>query len=1815
MYSLKEEKISQITPFSVLADNKRIRNKIIDGKSTQATRSGKNKFDLAKVNTSNIVVLNNTGFNLVNAWATPIINYTNLIQMLKPSTTYTCYSKAKVKGRPSYTSTSNHNLVLILNKDGVAPRQLSVIDKTLDIEQISVKTFTTPDDLDGWSMLGYAFHGNNDGSTTYKGIGEIEVKDLMIVEGTYTADNFPDFELYGASPSPEFPSEIKSVGDDVNLLNKQDIINGSLSQGNILQQYNYRLSTNNPILVEPSTNYNINFKELGEFKGIRIGIHSYDSDGNFINDSGWIGFFDTMQTTYTTKNNCKYIRIVFSFSKTSNSVTTGGTEYTGNVTINDFNILKIKLQKGTVATPYSEYGKGTVTIEQRGKNLLENKTKNQGVSNGITFTLNDDGTYILNGANNNNGNSAVFLSSSSNKTMLKAGTYYSIKPPYSNMSLVGYTGSKYINLAKFTLYEDTEMEVYLQVLKGTTTTFNNVKVYPIISTIPITEDDYEPYFSKDYVIQTQPLRSLPNGTKDTIEEDGIHRRVGSVVLDGSEDWKILNSSNSKKRYKLDISTQIKKCENVNTIANMLCNSFKAVTPNNTYQNIEGITTGIADNNKEILISIADFAEETTVDAFKAWLQSNPITVQYELAEEVVEPFTDEQQAVLNSMKTLEGTNHFSLIGDLQTTLTFDYNPKITEEIKRAFKYNITKAYLEVAATDKASGFQINEDNYLQSIDFDDCRYIEGEGIIGSCVAKELQGKFVNVDTSFDIENRELECFIGAETEDNITHYLRLGTFIVQKPENDNVKENTSFDSLDYMIKFNKEYVHRMAKYLKTKDTDILQNKQYYILNDSGVYEEVIVPNKEEIINYYEIIDEYTLMQLLKDICEQCEVKLGTFDFRNSNYVVHGNRFDTGTTCRDVLKAIAQAAFSWARINEYNELLLDFETSDIITEEIDYNEYYGLNFNDKYGPVNTIVLKNSQVEGENITVKNDDLINAPSGKNQFDLDKMSWSTDKYSRLPTGFKITNAWATSVMEANNLLKTFKPNTTYTVKVKSKILSKPTNVKENNNNLLMLYRPTGHTLGGVAKAVAWTSKAINELNKEYINIGTFTTPSDMTDVSLLTYAYYGNNDGSTTYYGVGEIEVYDIMMVEGTYTEDNFPDYEPYMKTGTKELAISDNPFAYSEETRKAIIEAGKMLYGFTYVPLTVETIGAAYLNCKDKIKVKNMQDGDLETYVFDTRISYQGTLKSNVETLAMTDTETKYRYDGSLTTAQRRTEFRVDKAEQKIESVIINVTEQNNKISQVTQTVDELNSKISDIADITTSQESINGKVSLEKINQSEPIYVKIYPRAENISYLYPHSNLYPSETLYLKTRTLRFANTSTNKYVDYELPDNLLYFDSENYDEFILDYDAKSCVINKKVGYNADGTTYLLENPKTIEYEYPTIELEDGDYTIELLGYTDAYLFVRLMAQNIYTTQFTTRAEVNSEISQKADEITSTVSKSYATKGELNTAKSEIKQTTDSITSTVSKKVGNDEIISKINQSAEEIQINADKISIEGKAVNFSTEFSETFGPFTNDDKTKVINYMLGNTELTDAEIEKYDLNADGEINTIDALLISKAISAGGYITQEGIFQINPYSAKRSIILKDKDGKIITSMGYKGIQTDGISCEALTVRGQIKTDNIYVKDDDNNIDESSYLNIIESNIEMRKRASVRKLFINDTSQVYGQMLLYDNSSGTSGTVPAGGIWQCFAIEIIYKNDDGQYGSTGMIYNPVGKTTYGTIVRKNSGNTNIMINSALFVVSENTISIQRNSQANMSFSDNDVWNDGNQLYITQVIGYYGG
>lgn len=400
----------------------------------------------------------------------------------------------------------------------------------------------------------------------------------------------------------------------------------------------------------------------------------------------------------------------------------------------------------------------------------------------------------------------------------------------------------------------------------------------------------------------------------------------------------------------------------------------------------------------------------------------------------------------------------------------------------------------------------------------------------------------------------------------------------------------------------------------------------------------------------------------------------------------------------------------------------------------------------------------------------------------------------------------------------------------------------------------------------------------------------------------------------------------------EDNY--YYPLVKpTNTVEFRIDNNYILDPQDTtsnidlrESTIIPLYGQINGLSFIPYTMRTqfiSNKLSINLGNKIKYKDIWGNELTSYVMTKKIKWlSGDLKKSdnyeitLSASEIKESSTKISYNKDLKQEIIEISRKTDKNAGKIEDMISVVDGQNEKISKITQTTDEINSKISDIADITTSGESQQASVSLEKVNESEPIAIKIHPISEDISYLYPSDYLYPADDLYLMNRIIRFTNTDTNEVFDYELPDDLLYYDANNYDEFILNYDSQTCSIIKRVEYIKETNKNAIKTTEeTISYDFPTIALTAGNYTISLPGYSSAYLYVQLMASNIYTTQFATKVEV----------------------------KSSIKQTADAINLEVSKKVGKNEVISSINLTSEAATIQASKINISGviSAINNNT----------------------------------------------------------------------------------------------------------------------------------------------------------------------------------------------------------------------------------------------------------------------------------
>ena len=408
-----------------------------------------------------------------------------------------------------------------------------------------------------------------------------------------------------------------------------------------------------------------------------------------------------------------------------------------------------------------------------------------------------------------------------------------------------------------------------------------------------------------------------------------------------------------------------------------------------------------------------------------------------------------------------------------------------------------------------------------------------------------------------------------------------------------------------------------------------------------------------------------------------------------------------------------------------------------------------------------------------------------------------------------------------------------------------------------------------------------------------------------------YSTLDGGKIVYGPVNSLVIRSASVESENVSQNDP--PSIAEYGEHQIVIADDYILNTPQLRQqALSGIWDRVHNLEYVDCELTTLmGKPFLKVGSKIRIYKDDEEYFDTYVLQHEFTFDGAFKSIIKSPAMTQQEVSIKQDISLGEKLNQTVLTVDKQNGVIESVVTETVDTSNpdsiasKQSVLTQRVDSLESAISDIADITISGDTTGTTtIDLSDINQSEPIVINIKPTGPNISYLYPRDNLYPSDTLYMTDRRVIFHNNTTNEDIPYTLPDDLLYYDSDNYDEFMLDYNSQTCKVTKKCKYNADGTVSLLSSPRIDEYEpYPSITLTEGNYSIYLAGYNQYYMFVRLMTSNIYTDQFYTKSQTDTKISQTAQNITLGVNQTlsnYSTTNQMNTA---IALSAQDITSTV------------------------------------------------------------------------------------------------------------------------------------------------------------------------------------------------------------------------------------------------------------------------------------------------------------------------
>lgn len=200
----------------------------------------------------------------------------------------------------------------------------------------------------------------------------------MIVKGT---EQKP-YEQYGASPSRDYPSPVKSVGDNVNLFPGWEMGTIDVATGNkITDPYYIRSVDFIPIL--PNIDYTIYSINSFGFDSLNTALRLYDKDKKYLG-SQYLGEILEKNLTFKITNLDARFMIPTSTNGQTNVIPKNAK-------------VDIKLEKGIIATPYSSYNCGSAKVDIKNENIFN--TENIKSTSEVSVVDNKNGVLELQGVN------------------------------------------------------------------------------------------------------------------------------------------------------------------------------------------------------------------------------------------------------------------------------------------------------------------------------------------------------------------------------------------------------------------------------------------------------------------------------------------------------------------------------------------------------------------------------------------------------------------------------------------------------------------------------------------------------------------------------------------------------------------------------------------------------------------------------------------------------------------------------------------------------------------------------------------------------------------------------------------------------------------------------------------------------------------------------------------------------------------------------------------------------------------------------------------------------------------------------------------------------------------------------------------------------------------------------------------------------------------------------------------------------------------------------------------------------------------------
>ena len=497
------------------------------------------------------------------------------------------------------------------------------------------------------------------------------------------------------SPNPNYPSEIKTVGSNINLFNAYSSDLSYYLRNTDKEKYT--INNSNSIKVEgtgvswnrveitisnlkPNTKYTITSQITNITQGWAGLLCDYDNNNIFkVSNKEQ----SNPQITIITDENGK-VKLQFF------------TNYTSTVQNSSAIFDDIKLVEGTEVGEYSKYGQRYVKVTKCNKNLVGDIQKGYWNNTGVfeydtnfvsskQIKVEKGKTYIggLFDKNKNYVGKVVYVLFDKNKNFTR------------------YSGEETITIGNNEEY----VSIRTYSAQASYITSNN---YLLQLEVGNKISSHEPLQEQSYIIPTQQ-EMLEGDYFDWDNEEEVHVWE-KLVFKGNENWSLDDIYNGIAQFSLSVNAVY--INDYDTVIRTMSNYFKGVGFDSSWL-IDNCVTIRKNSRVRIMIS-----KYTTVEQFKTWLKSKcdegtPVIVYYKLSIPKRLPFTEEQKEIakeLSHATTYEGTTHIystdSISPVLKTTCGSEIVPIGKFTIQKPIEDDEFK--VKIKATDYMKKFEDNK---------------------------------------------------------------------------------------------------------------------------------------------------------------------------------------------------------------------------------------------------------------------------------------------------------------------------------------------------------------------------------------------------------------------------------------------------------------------------------------------------------------------------------------------------------------------------------------------------------------------------------------------------------------------------------------------------------------------------------------------------------------------------------------------------------------------------------------------------------------------------------------------------------------------------------------------------------------------------------------------------------------------------------------------------------------------------------------------------------------------------------------------------